>query len=37
MIIDSFEALEALYTPAPVPASTVKVADRITPDRKSVV
>ena len=29
-IIDSLEALEALYTPAPVAASTVKVSDHIT-------
>ena len=37
MIIDSLEALEALYTPAPVPASTVKVADRITPYYRALI
>jgi PPOX class probable FMN-dependent enzyme len=37
MIIDSLEALEALYTPAPVPASTVKVADRITPHYRALI
>jgi PPOX class probable FMN-dependent enzyme len=37
MIIDSLEALEALYTPAPVAASTVKVADRITPQYRALI
>jgi PPOX class probable FMN-dependent enzyme len=37
MIIDSLEALEALYTPAPVPASTVKVADRISPHYRALI
>lgn len=36
-IIDSLEALEALYTPAPAPASTVKVADRITPHYRALI
>jgi len=35
--VDSLEALEALYTPAPVPASTVKVADRITPHYRALI
>jgi predicted pyridoxine 5'-phosphate oxidase superfamily flavin-nucleotide-binding protein len=29
--ITTLEALEALYQPQPAPASTVKVADHITP------
>jgi PPOX class probable FMN-dependent enzyme len=37
MIVDSLEALEALYTPAPAPASTVKVADRITPHYRALI
>ena len=37
MIIDTLEALEALYTPAPAPASTVKVADRITPHYRALI
>jgi PPOX class probable FMN-dependent enzyme len=37
MIIDSLEALEALYTPLPVPASTVKVADHITPHYRALI
>jgi PPOX class probable FMN-dependent enzyme len=37
MILDSLEALEALYTPAPVAASTVKVADRITPHYRALI
>ncbi|GGL45825.1 MULTISPECIES: pyridoxamine 5'-phosphate oxidase family protein [Caulobacter] len=37
MIIDSLEALEALYTPAPAAASTVKVADRITPHYRALI
>lgn len=37
MIIDSLETLEALYTPAPVPASTVKVADRITAHYRALI
>ncbi|KRA71874.1 pyridoxamine 5'-phosphate oxidase [Caulobacter sp. Root656] len=37
MIIDSLEALEALYTPPPAPASTVKVADRITPHYRALI
>jgi PPOX class probable FMN-dependent enzyme len=37
MIIDNLDALEALYTPAPVPASTVKVADRITPHYRALI
>lgn len=36
-VVDSLEALEALYTPAPVPASTVKVADRITPHYRALI
>jgi len=36
-VIDSLEALEALYTPAPVAASTVKVADRITPHYRALI
>jgi PPOX class probable FMN-dependent enzyme len=37
MIVDSLEALEALYTPGPVAASTVKVADRITPHYRALI
>jgi PPOX class probable FMN-dependent enzyme len=37
MIVDTLEALEALYTPAPAPASTVKVADRITPHYHALI
>jgi PPOX class probable FMN-dependent enzyme len=37
MIVDTLEALEALYTPAPAPASTVKVADRITPHYRALI
>jgi PPOX class probable FMN-dependent enzyme len=37
MIIDTLEALEALYTPAPAPASTVKVANRITPHYRALI
>jgi PPOX class probable FMN-dependent enzyme len=37
MIIDSLEALEVLYTPAPAPASTVKVSDRITPHYRALI
>jgi PPOX class probable FMN-dependent enzyme len=37
MIVDSLETLEALYTPAPAPASTVKVADRITPHYRALI
>ena len=36
-VIDSLEALEALYRPAPVAASTVKVADRITPHYRALI
>ncbi len=36
-IIDNIEALETLYSPAPVPASTVKVADRITPHYRALI
>jgi len=36
-VVDSLEALEALYTPAPVPASTVKVADHITPHYRALI
>lgn len=35
--ITTIEALEALYRPAPVPASTVKVADRITPHYATLI
>jgi len=35
--ITTLEALEALYQPAPVPASTVKVADRITPHYAALI
>lgn len=37
MIVDTLEALEALYTPAPAPASIVKVADRITPHYRALI
>ncbi|MBI1682127.1 pyridoxamine 5'-phosphate oxidase family protein [Caulobacter hibisci] len=36
-IIDTVEALEAIYSPAPVPASTVKVSDRLTPHYRALV
>jgi PPOX class probable FMN-dependent enzyme len=36
-IIDNLEALEALYTPAPVAASTVKVTGRITPHYRALI
>ena len=36
-VVDSLEALEALYTPAPAPASTVKVAGRITPHYRALI
>jgi len=36
-VVDSIEALEALYTPAPVPASTVKVTDRISPHYRALI
>ncbi|MBO9709751.1 MAG: pyridoxamine 5'-phosphate oxidase family protein [Caulobacter sp.] len=36
-IVDSLEALEALYRPAPVAASTVKVADRLIPEYRALV
>jgi PPOX class probable FMN-dependent enzyme len=36
-VIDSLEALEALYTPGPVAASTVKVSDRITPHYRALI
>lgn len=36
-IIDNLEALEALYTPAPAAASTVKVSDRITPHYRALI
>jgi PPOX class probable FMN-dependent enzyme len=35
--ITTLEALEALYTPAPVPASVVKVTDHITPDYRALI
>lgn len=35
--ITTVEALEALYQPAPVPASTVKVADHITPHYAALI
>lgn len=35
--ITTLEALEALYTPAPAPASMVKVADHITPDYRALI
>ncbi|PXA78937.1 flavin-nucleotide-binding protein [Caulobacter sp. D4A] len=36
-IIDTLEALEAIYSPAPVAASTVKVSDRLTPHYRALV
>ena len=36
-IIDNLEALEALYTPAPAAASTVKVSDHITPHYRALI
>ena len=36
-VIDSLEALEALYAPAPVAASTVKVTDRITAHYRALI
>jgi PPOX class probable FMN-dependent enzyme len=36
-VVDSLETLEALYTPAPVPASTVKVSGRITPHYRALI
>ena len=36
-VIDSLAALEALYQPAPAPASTVKVADHITADYRALI
>jgi PPOX class probable FMN-dependent enzyme len=36
-VIDSLEALEALYAPAPAAASTIKVADRITPHYRALI
>ncbi|HJV42682.1 pyridoxamine 5'-phosphate oxidase family protein [Caulobacter sp.] len=35
--ITTLESLEALYQPAPVPASTVKVADHITPHYAALI
>ncbi|AAK24547.1 pyridoxamine 5'-phosphate oxidase family protein [Caulobacter vibrioides] len=35
--ITTVDALEALYQPAPVPASTVKVSDRITPHYAALI
>ncbi|MFY8208537.1 MAG: MSMEG_1061 family FMN-dependent PPOX-type flavoprotein, partial [Caulobacter sp.] len=35
--ITTVEALEALYQPAPVPASTVKVSDHITPHYAALI
>ena len=35
--ITTLEALEALYAPAPVAASTVKVTDHITPDYRALI
>ncbi len=37
MTIDTIAALEALYTPAPVPASLVKVTDHITPHYRRLI
>lgn len=37
MNITTIEALEALYQPAPVPASTVKVSDHITPHYAALI
>lgn len=36
-VIDSLEALEAIYAPAPAPASMVKVADHITPSYRALI
>jgi PPOX class probable FMN-dependent enzyme len=36
-IVTSIAELEALYTPAPVAASTVKVANRMTPDYRRLI
>ncbi|PVM80971.1 pyridoxamine 5'-phosphate oxidase family protein [Caulobacter radicis] len=36
-IIDTLEALEAIYSPTPVAASTAKVSDRLTPDYRRLV
>ena len=36
-IVTSLEELEALYTPAPVAASTVKVAHRMTPEYRRLI
>ncbi|AYV44846.1 flavin-nucleotide-binding protein [Caulobacter flavus] len=36
-IIDTLDALEAIYHAAPVAASTVKVSDRLTPDYRRLV
>jgi uncharacterized protein len=36
-IIDTLDALEAIYSPAPVAASTAKVSDRLTPDYRRLV
>ncbi|CAN5451575.1 pyridoxamine 5'-phosphate oxidase family protein [soil metagenome] len=36
-VIDTLEALEALYRPAPVAASTVKVANHITPHYRALI
>ena len=36
-IVTSVEQLEALYTPAPVAASTVKVAHRMTPEYRRLI
>ena len=37
MAIDTIAALEALYTPAPVAASLVKVTDHITPHYRTLI
>lgn len=37
MDITTIEALEALYQPVPLPASTVKVSDRITPHYAALI
>lgn len=36
-IIDTLEALEAIYSPAPVAASTAKVSDRLTSDYRRLI
>lgn len=36
-VVTSLEQLEALYTPAPAPASTVKVAHRMTADYRRLI